>query len=467
MPSADLRMLQVRGGFMFFRDGTAGEDAAECRPGTKRKEDTVQRQPGTERRQDAAECRPGTERREVRNPTRRTDAAAKAQRLGYSEALDGEWQMSRNRKKILFVAEAMGGGVFTFLVGLCNELVQYYDIYVAYGIRRQTPDDFRKYFDDHVHLIRVRNFERSIDPRRDLGAFWELRNIADRVKPDLIHLHSSKAGVLGRWAFNGKKIPLFYTPHGYSFLMSNYNAAKRFSYKMMERVSAFRNCTTISCSEGEHLETLKLTSNARFVNNGINVDEMRRMMDSIGGCSEEDNRIFTLGRICYQKNPVLFDEVASKMPDLHFVWIGDGELRDALKAPNIEVTGWLNREEAMRRSMSSKIFILTSLWEGLPMSLLESMYMEKLCLVNDVIGSRDVVRSGVNGYVCETADDYVNVIRKVLADPEMLREITARARKDIEEKYNTRIMAEKYREIYEETLADAAARKNRKKKKSE
>ena len=85
-----------------------------------------------------------------------------------SEASDGEYQMNSNRKKLLYVAEAMGGGVFTFLVGLCNELVDYYDIYVAYGIRTQTPDDFRKYFDDRVHLIRVRNFERSIDPRHDL-----------------------------------------------------------------------------------------------------------------------------------------------------------------------------------------------------------------------------------------------------------------------------------------------------------
>ena len=173
--------------------------------------------------------------------------------------------MGRERKRILFVAEAMGGGVFTFLVGLCNELAEYYDIYVAYGIRSQTPDDFRKYFDDRIRLMRVRNFERSIDPRHDLGAFLELRKIADKVKPDLIHLHSSKAGALGRWAFNGKKIPLFYTPHGYSFLMSNYNVTKRLSYRMVEKLSAIRSCTTISCSEGEHRETLKLTKNARFV----------------------------------------------------------------------------------------------------------------------------------------------------------------------------------------------------------
>ena len=362
--------------------------------------------------------------------------------------------MNRNRRRILYVAEAMGGGVFTFLVGLCNELVDYYDIFVAYGIRTQTPDDFRKYFDERVHLIRVRNFERSIDPRHDLGAFVELRKIADKVKPDLIHLHSSKAGVLGRWAFDGKKIPLFYTPHGYSFLMSNYNATKRLSYKMVEKISAVRRCTTISCSEGEHKETLSLTKNARFVNNGINVEEMQRMMDSIGTCEIEGFNVFTLGRICYQKNPGLFNDIALKLPDVRFVWIGDGELRDMITAPNIEVTGWMNREEALRRSMASNVFVLTSLWEGLPMSLLESMYMEKLCLVNDVIGSRDVIQTGVNGYVCRNADEFVDAIRGILEDPEKAEKMTAQARKDIIEKYNTRVMAGKYRDIYEEAFAE-------------
>lgn len=385
---------------------------------------------------------------------------------------NGEWQMSRNRKKILFVAEAMGGGVFTFLVGLCNELVEYYDIYVAYGIRRQTPDDFRKYFDDRVHMIRVRHFERSIDPRHDIGAFMELRRIADRVKPDLIHLHSSKAGVLGRWAFDGRRIPLFYTPHGYSFLMSNYNATKRFSYRMMEKLSAFRRCTTISCSEGEHEETLRLTKNARFVNNGINIDEMQRMMDSLGACESGDFRVFTLGRICYQKNPGLFNEIALRMPDVRFVWIGDGELKEALTAPNIEVTGWLNREEALRRSMSSNVFILTSLWEGLPMSLLEAMYMEKLCLVNDVIGSRDVIRSGVNGFVCSSAAQFVDALRGILRDPAGMAQISAQAKRDILEKYNTRIMAARYREIYEEAMLQgegerkASGRKKEERRKS-
>ncbi|MDO5476635.1 MAG: glycosyltransferase [Eubacteriales bacterium] len=360
--------------------------------------------------------------------------------------------MKNKRKKILFVVEAMGGGVFTFLVGLCNELVADYDIYVAYGVRRQTPDNFSRYFDEKVHLIRVHHFERSIDPRSDVRAFMELRRIAGRIKPDIIHLHSSKAGALGRWAFNGKKTPLFYTPHGYSFLMSNYDAVRRFSYRMVERISAVRCCTTISCSEGEHKETLRLTNNALFVNNGINIDEIQRMMDSIGTIQDKTFTVFTLGRICYQKNPKLFNEIASRVPDVQFVWVGDGELRHLLTAPNIEVTGWLSREEALRRSMASDVFILTSLWEGLPMSLLESMYMEKVCLVNDVIGSRDVICSGVNGYVCKDVDEFVKVIRDIRQSPESFHRLSSQAREDILSKYNTAIMADKYREIYEDAL---------------
>ena len=115
--------------------------------------------------------------------------------------------------------------------------------------------------------------------------------------------------------------------------------------------------------------------------------------------------------------------------------------------------------------MSSDVFILTSLWEGLPMSLLESMYMEKLCLVNDVIGNRDVIRSGVNGYVCRNADEFVTAIKEIMENPEKTAEMTAQARKDILENYNTRVMAGKYREIYEEAFAPAEKTSRKKKKK--
>ena len=161
------------------------------------------------------------------------------------------------KKKILYIVEAMGGGVFTYIVDLANELVNKYDMYIAYAVRKQTPKNYKDYFDKRIHLIEVKNFGRAINPTKDIAAFFEVKKIAAEVKPDVIHLHSSKAGAIGRVAFDGK-IPMFYTPHGYSFLMENCNPTKRRVFKLIESVCAKRNCTTISCSVGEHQETLKL-----------------------------------------------------------------------------------------------------------------------------------------------------------------------------------------------------------------
>ena len=120
------------------------------------------------------------------------------------------------KKKILYVVEAMGGGVFTYIVDLANELVNEFDMYIAYAVRPQTPSNYKEYFDKRIHLIEVKSFCREIKPAQELKAIKEVKAIAEEVKPNIIHLHSSKAGVIGRIAFNGKDIPLFYTRHGYT-----------------------------------------------------------------------------------------------------------------------------------------------------------------------------------------------------------------------------------------------------------
>lgn len=344
-------------------------------------------------------------------------------------------------KKILFVVEAMGG-VFTYIVDLANELVKSYDMYIAYAIRPQTPKDYREYFDERIHLIEVKNFTRSITPLKDLKAIPEVKRIAKDVKPDIIHLHSSKAGVIGRTAFNGKEIPLFYTPHGYSFLMKNYRPAKRMMFKVIESVMAKRRCTTISCCLGEHQKTLKLTKRAKYVNNGINTEELDKMLEDVERI-EHPFTVFTLGRICYQKNPALFNDIAKAMPDVHFLWIGDGELRDELKSKNIEITGWVERTEALKRSYNADVFLLTSLWEGLPISLLESMYMKKLYVVNDAIGNHDVIHNGKNGFVCRNVAEFVGAIQS--GDTARL---ISTAFEDTKTQYNTVVMAEEYAKIY-------------------
>lgn len=350
----------------------------------------------------------------------------------------------QDKKKLLYIVEAMGGGVFTYIVELSKKLVDTYDMYILYCEREQTPSDYKDYFDPRIKLIKSEYMTRSINPVGDLKAFKEIRQVVVQVQPDLIHLHSSKSGVVGRWALNGKKRPTFYTPHGYSFLMKDASALKILIYKAIEKVCAMRNCKIISCSAGEHTESIKLTKNATFVSNGIDTKALEPYLQ---GQDQEEFSVFTLGRICYQKNPSLFNQVALAMPETKFIWIGDGELRNELTAPNIEIMGWTRRDEALQIAQNSKVFMLTSLWEGLPISLLESMYMKKYCVVSNVIGNNDVIHNDKNGYVCDEVQDFVDAINDIKSTQN--EQLIQNAHSDILNEYNTDVMAKKYIEIYE------------------
>lgn len=354
------------------------------------------------------------------------------------------------KKKLLHIVEAMGGGVFTYIVELSNQLVEKYDIYIAYATRPQTPENFRDYFDDRIKLIEVENFSRSVNILSDVKAFFEIKNIVKKINPDVVHLHSSKAGALGRWCINGRKIPMFYTPHGFSFLMADQNKLKLKIYKAIEKVCSFRKCTTIACSKGEYIEAKSLNKKATYVNNGINIKELEKNIETIQKKNSDNFTVFTLGRICYQKNPELFNSIAKSMPNVKFLWIGDGELRNKLTSENIEITGWVDRETALKYALSADVFMLTSLWEGLPISLLEAMYMKKLCIVSNVIGNRDVIKTLCNGFCCDTENDFIDAIN--FAKDKDCNELISNARNDILAQYNTEVMAKKYNEIYQNAL---------------
>lgn len=365
--------------------------------------------------------------------------------------LDGSMRNNSNDKKtILHIVECLAGGVLTYIVDLANQLCEEYNVNIAYATRTQTPNDYQKYFDKRIKLIKVNNLTRSINPLKDTKAFFEIRKIAKEIKPNIIHLHSSKAGALGRWAFNGREISMFYTPHGYSFLMNN-NIIKRTIYNIVESISGKRMCTTIACSKGEYDATVNLAKNSVYINNSINVDELNKLVERYNTTTTHPLTVFTLGRICHQKNPELFNAIAEKTPDVKFLWIGGGDLQNKLVSPNIEITGWVNREKALEYSMQADIFILPSLWEGLSISLLEAMYMKKLCLVSDVIGNRDVIKNGINGFVCKNLDEYVNTIKNEKSN--LYQSIIENAYQDILEKYNTIVMSSKYKKIYSKELA--------------
>jgi glycosyltransferase involved in cell wall biosynthesis len=348
-------------------------------------------------------------------------------------------------QKVLHIVEAFEGGVYTFLKPLTSHQCDSFEVYIAYGIRSFTHKNFKECFDNRVRWIEVRNFQRAVGIK-DIKAFFELKRIVREVRPDIIHLHSSKAGFLGRWAFKGSRYKIFYTPNGYSFLMKGESQLKRNLYWLIEYFSAKTKAVTIACGKGEYKEALKLSSRCTYVNNGINIC---RLKPFVIASHELLPVVCTSGRVTFQKNPGLFNEIAGLLPEVKFIWIGDGELRHQLTAANIEITGWMDPEETVRLKKEAGFFILTSLWEGLPLSLLEAMYLRKVCLVSDVTGSREVIEEGRNGFVCRTAEEYALQISRMLRGEWDWRMLTEQSHKDVVEFYNTEAMAASYKEIYQ------------------
>ena len=146
----------------------------------------------------------------------------------------------------------------------------------------------------------------------------------------------------------------------------------------------------------------------------------------------------------------MFNNIAEALPNIKFLWIGDGELRNCLTAPNIEITGWTDRFNALTLAQNADVFILTSLWEGLPISLLEAMFMKKTCVVSNVIGNKDVIHNKLNGYLCDNLDEFVKAIKDTQLSNENV--YSEKAYQDIINTYNTKIQAKKYDDIYKQQL---------------
>lgn len=354
-------------------------------------------------------------------------------------------------KKILHITECLGSGVLNYIKNITAWQIKDWEVYVAYATRPETPENFQEQFDKRVKLIRVKGFTREISPVNDFKAFIYIKKIVNDIRPDIIHLHSTKAGVIGRWAINCNRYHVFYSPHAYSFLMMDCSKKKREVYAFLEKLSDRKNCLTITDIDGELEASRRVTKNAICIPNGINPKEMDEIIQKAEPLAEKRNKITVCmsGKIVPQKNPVLFNEIAKEFPQVDFLWIGEGPLKDKLTSSNITITGWVSRVEAVSKIMSSDIFLFPSAWESLSIALMEVMYLGKPCIVSKADGNRDVIQSGRNGYVCERKEEYVYSIQKLLDNREKADELGRQARKDIIEKYNVKVMETAYKKLFE------------------
>lgn len=92
------------------------------------------------------------------------------------------------KKKILYIAEAFGGGVFTYFTELANAVAEEYEVLIAYAKRAETPENFERFFRSDIRFVEILNFQRSVNPLQDFKAMQEIRHLVREYDPDIIHL---------------------------------------------------------------------------------------------------------------------------------------------------------------------------------------------------------------------------------------------------------------------------------------
>lgn len=354
---------------------------------------------------------------------------------------------------VVHIVESFAGGTFDFLSNLINGLPKSYKHIIIYGVRRETLLDYKKYFPQNTEFVFWENAKREISIVDDLKAFNTLLSEIRKIKQiDIIHCHSSKAGFLGRLVAKsiGKEDKTIYTPHGVAFLRKDVSDFKKNFYKICEKlVSGFCN-KIICCSDGEREAFSDAgIKNLKTIFNGVKV------VDSSSSYQEKQCfTIATMGRITLQKNPELFNSIASRYLDyanIRFMWIGDGEEKSSLQSPNIQITGWLTSQLAEKELMKADVYLSTSAWEGLPLAVLTAMSMTKPLVLSQCSGNNDI-SSGRDILTFNTADEAIEKLNLLMND-ELFREEYGRyVQKVFQDNFTVEIMNSKYKELYQELV---------------
>jgi len=357
--------------------------------------------------------------------------------------------------KILHITEAYGGGVFTSVNQLVEGQIQAgHTVVLAVSPRSEAPLDWRSQLPSTVKVISLA-LSRSINPVSDLKGLVQLSCLIRREKPDAIHLHSSKAGFVGRLAacVTGFSSKTFYSPRAFAYLAPGLSSTKRRLYLTLEKVGQLFGGTLVACSNDELTEAKKLTKNCVVINNSINLSKLDSYVKNLIKKDTSVINVVTAGRVCEAKRPALFVAVAELLKKrgipVQFTWIGGGD--DFPVTDAAVCVGWLPRKDSLQLLReSADIYLQTSSYEGMPLSVLEAQALSLPVVVADAIGNRSAVSHDVSGFVAmpDTAEELAVYVEKLIADKALRLRMGRQARTWVEAEFDTPLMLSRYERLY-------------------
>jgi glycosyltransferase involved in cell wall biosynthesis len=327
-----------------------------------------------------------------------------------------------------------------------------FDSTLAIGPQTGTEGSLRPLADAlGVPTVVVPPLVRRIAPVNDVRAARALRRLFRARKPEIVHTHSSKAGLLGRWAAHRERIPaIVHTVHGWSF-HDRMHPLVRATYIRLERRAANWCDRIVTVSDldrekglaagigapGQYATIPEVNDLDPYEAHAGEHMEARRHLGLPAGCPV----IGTVGRFSEQKDPLTWVRaaalVAKQRSDAHFVMIGDGPLRPETEhaAAGLGITDRLVmtglRDDVPALLPALDVFLLTARWEGLPLVLPQAMASGVPVVASAVDGNREIVRDRVNGLLVPASapEAAASATLELLGDAALREQIVAAGRR--------------------------------------
>ena len=272
-----------------------------------------------------------------------------------------------------------------------------------------------------IEVLILRHMRPELAPREAFASAREIRTLLEVGRFDVVHTHSTKAGALGRFAARAAGVPaVVHTFHGFPFhdfqsplRRAAYIAAERRLGRITDRfiavgVSVAAEAVRLGLAAPERMRVISVSIEGRSV---PQTPQTRARARHLLGIPEQAELIGTVGRIDAQKAPHHFVEAIARMarPDLHAVWIGEGPLRSQAESlirrrglgGRVHLIG--ERSDVADLLPGLDVFVMTSLYEGLPCAIVEAMRCGLPVVASAVNGVPELVVPGQTGLLVPPA----------------------------------------------------------------
>jgi len=382
--------------------------------------------------------------------------------------------MANSKIKVLqIITKLVMGGAQEHLIYLCDLLnKERYRVKVLSGAQTGPEGELIKEIEKQgIDLFILPELVGEINPLKDLLALIQLTRHIKKERFDIVHTNSSKAGILGRLAAKLAGVPIvIHTVHGWGHHDEMGKLRKGF-YIFLEKCAGKLTDKIITVSDLDTKKGLNngIADSGKYITirSGINLSVFNPATIDVEhekrkwGIPLTNNVVGSIMRFSKQKNPLDFvkmaAEIVEKNPKVSFLLVGDGSLKPQIESSILQLnlsekvilTGV--RDDVPQLLAVMDVFVLPSLWEGLPRVILQAMAMGLPIVATEVGGTPEAIKEDQNGFLV-TPKDFHAIARRViqlLEDQNLAKKMGERGRKMVYPEFCVKQMVKSTESLYE------------------